>query len=362
MKNIPNEIYEKGKNLIIQEKFDDALDYFNDLHNKEKENAIYSNYIGIIYFLKEDYKKAADFFKKAIELDPNNWFSYHKLGQICTIKKIDTCAIKYFTETIDRNPKNINALINLAIIFQKENEDLAMELITSALTVEPLNLVANYLLGALYLKQKKYKKAENLLEKVVSENPSFLMGWYKLGLLYFSRNKMKKAIDSINNALRINEKPYLYNLLGLIFLRNFKLEEAANSFKEAIKLDPKDPSPWINLADAYFKGQKIESAKLCLKEALLVAKKNIHKLAIWINLANCYEQENILSNCLYCLNKAHDSGIEDVEESLEDFDIAESQMEFLHDISLKINDLRNRGITPKRPIDLSEKNDSNKSK
>ena len=92
-------VIEKGKDLIIREDYDKALEYFKDLSEKDKENPLYTNYIGIIYFLKEDFKSAADIFKQAIELDPNNWYPYQKLGQICTVKNIDSCAIKYFTET-----------------------------------------------------------------------------------------------------------------------------------------------------------------------------------------------------------------------------------------------------------------------
>lgn len=355
MQSTPSvDVLEKGKSLILQEKYDDALKYFKELSDKDNKNAIYSNYIGVIYFLKNDYKNAADSFKKAIELDPNNWYPYHKLGQICVVKKIDQCAIKYFTETIEKNPKNSYAFINLALIFRNEDENLTLDLIKSALGMDPLNLVGNYLLGTIYLKNKDYKNAENILTNITLQNPQFFMAWYKLAVLYFDRNKLKKAIGALDQALKISQKGFVYNLYGLVLVRKLKFEEAVSYFKEAIKLDPQDPSPWINLAMAYEKGKKIESSKLCLKEALKITKNESQNLAIWTNFANCYEQENRLPYALYCFQKAEEQSKNKEGEEIESYYESESKMEFIHKISQNIDRLKKMGITAQKPDDLDE--------
>jgi tetratricopeptide (TPR) repeat protein len=286
------DVYEKGKNLILQEKYDDALKYFEELSDKDKTNANYLNYLGIVYILKEDFKKAADSFKKAIEVDPDNWYPYQRLGQICTIKKIRKCAIDYFTQTIERDPSNLYSLVNLALIVQKENQETAKDLIQSALKVDPVNLIANYLMGTICIKSCDYEKAEQMLLNVTEKNPTFQMGWYKLGVLYFKKNKLKKAIEVLTNALTISKKTYILNLLGLIHLHKLKLKEAIAYYKESIKLDSKDPSAWINLADAYLKGNDAQSAIMILKEAFdLVIERDSEQdndklIAIWLNLAN----------------------------------------------------------------------------
>ena len=41
-------VFDKGKNFILQEKYDEALNYFGDLHEKDNSNADYLNYLGII--------------------------------------------------------------------------------------------------------------------------------------------------------------------------------------------------------------------------------------------------------------------------------------------------------------------------
>jgi len=349
-----NSIIEKGKNLILSEKYDEALKYFKDIYDKNKENVIYPNYIGLVYLLKEEFKNAADYFKKAIDVEPDNWYSYHKLGQICHIKKIEKCAIDYFTETIERNPKDIYAFINLALIFEKEDQDLSIELINSALEVDPLNLIANYLLGTIFLKQKDFKNAEKLLLNVTKKNSDFLMGWYKLGTLYFKMGKSKNAIETLSKALSISKKPYIYNLLGLISLQRFKLDEAVDYLKESIKLDPEDPSTWINLADAYQRGDKIDSAKLCLKEALKLTKNKDQEFSIWANYANCYEKEDKMNYCVYCLEQARECVTTNDSSKLEDFKEEESKMEYIHRISIALQNYEKEGHISRRPDDIDE--------
>ena len=348
---------EQGKKLILAEKYEEALSYFKNLDKKEK-NALYSNYIGVIYFLKEDYKNAAEYFKKAIDLEPDNWYPYQKLGQICTIKKIDECAINYFTETLDRNPKNLNALLNLAIIFQNQDKQLAKDLINNALSLDPLSNVGNYLLGSIYLKNKDYDNAEKFFHNVLLNNPRFTRAVYQLASLYFKTGKNRKAINVLTEALELDKKSYLFNLLGLIYLHKFKLEDAQQCFKNAIKIDPENINAWINLSDVYLKANNFESSKNCLKEALdLANKNNIEKsdakyLAIWINLSNCYENEGNLDFALYCLNNARKFYIDDSQNKLEDFQEDELKMEMLHKISLKIDAFLNNNITPRKPDEL----------
>ena len=219
-----NKVLAEGRNLILAEKYDEAISFFKDLHEKDKDNVIFPNYLGLIYLFKEEYKASADYFKKAIEIEPTNWYSYQQLGQICKVKKIDKCAIDYFTKTLEINPSNLKALLNLAMVVQEGSEEAAIELLNSALGVEPLNLVGNYLRANIYLKNKDFKNAIKLFNNVVINNPEFQIGWYKLGFTYFKKGKTKKAIDSLIKAAQISKKPYILNLIGIIHSYKMKLD------------------------------------------------------------------------------------------------------------------------------------------
>ncbi len=361
MASINEEMFLKGRDLILQENYDEAIQYFNDLQAKDKLNSDVLNYLGIIYVLKENYKEAADYFKKAIEINPDDWYPYQRLGQICSIKKIQKCATDYFTKTIERDPSNIYAIINLALILQRDNAEVAKNLIISALKIDPVHLIANYLMSTICINTCNYIEAEEILNNITEKNPSFLMGWYKLGVLYFKTNKLKKAIDVLEKAASISKKTYILNLLGLIYLHRLKLEEAVAYFKESIKIDPKDPSTWINLADAYFKGNDFKSSIMILKEALqLLADRhseadNEKQVVVWLNLANCYDKLEKDNFSLYCLEKAREYSMKGINLDLDLFEQDEPKMEMIRKISLSIENLKAKGVTEVYPDDLNMK-------
>lgn len=65
----------------------------------DANNATITNNLGVLYWAKEDYEKAAEYFKKAAELDPSDEINYN-LGVICIKKgKYEDAVTKFGTKT-----------------------------------------------------------------------------------------------------------------------------------------------------------------------------------------------------------------------------------------------------------------------
>lgn len=71
---------------VSHEKLDDALNIANAMVEKDPNNSYYIYVKGFILHHKKDYEKAAECFKKAIELDPTNAEAYSNLGLAYTIQ------------------------------------------------------------------------------------------------------------------------------------------------------------------------------------------------------------------------------------------------------------------------------------
>lgn len=57
--------------------------------------------------------------------------------------------------------------------------------------------------GRNYLKQGKYKEAEELFKKAIARKPGHYEAVYSLGLIYHMRNEQDKAIKYFKRAIRI---------------------------------------------------------------------------------------------------------------------------------------------------------------
>ena len=186
------------------------------------------------------------------------------------------------------------------------NYDSALKSLEKLLEINPKDAEAMSTLGYVhYLLDFRHMSKEEvmkLLKTAINFNKKLPLIWRYMGLINVSNNEFEKAIKNYKKAIKLDPTiKEVWHDMGLAHSYKKEYSDAINNFKEAIKYDAEDASPWINLADAYLKGNKTESAKLCLKEALQVSKKDNQIVVIWVNYANCYERENQLNYSLYCL-------------------------------------------------------------
>lgn len=109
-----------------ENKFDEAIIYYNRaLDNNKNYISAYYN-IAEIYKNKKDFDKAEKFYKKAIEISSDYIYPYYQIGNL---------------------------------YFDKEEYDTAIEWYKKALELEPNEEMINYYIGIAYKKLKKLKEA-----------------------------------------------------------------------------------------------------------------------------------------------------------------------------------------------------------
>jgi tetratricopeptide (TPR) repeat protein len=109
------------------------------------------------------------------------------------------------------------------------------------------------LLSSLYMKQKLFLKAENILRDLIKlehkKNPSTLSN---LGYCLFQQNQIKDAKIFYQNALRLDPKsPLRHSNLGQVLFALQEFDEAISCFLFAYKAKPKDTQTMFLLADTY---------------------------------------------------------------------------------------------------------------
>lgn len=89
IEKFPEHLYFFGNLIdyyVSNERLDDALALANTMVEKDPDNTYYVYVKGFIYHHMKNYKAAAENFKKAIELDPNNAEAYSNLGLAYSIQ------------------------------------------------------------------------------------------------------------------------------------------------------------------------------------------------------------------------------------------------------------------------------------
>lgn len=292
-KGANQEVIAIGKSIIAKDKnFLDIYPILADAYHKigDRENAIkyYFDYvliaqklndtkhlaaayisIGWFYHLDGEYKKAREFYDKALDLSRK---LKDKLNEAVALRKL--------------------AVWNI----DKNNYDLALELLTKSseinrsrqhLNAYRYNLACDYFDIGLVFSNKNdlitaeefYRKSRKLFEKVNLKNE--LSDYYfNLGELYSYEKQYDKALDFYLSGLKIDRnqgnKRNLasdYNMIGELYLEMDKFIEAESNFNQAlviseeIKSRPDIAGACYNLGILYKKLGKTHKCKEYLRRA-----------------------------------------------------------------------------------------------
>ncbi|HPS54834.1 MAG TPA: DNA-directed RNA polymerase subunit alpha C-terminal domain-containing protein, partial [Sedimentisphaerales bacterium] len=193
--------------------------------NFENVNAEYHYQLARLQESSGLYSKALDSFKKALELAPDDKKILFHLAYRCDLAGFEGDAIDYYKQLAKTAPVNVNALLNLAVLYEDVNEfDKASDCIETVLTHHP-----NHPRALLFdkdiessktmiydeEKEKKKSRKNQVLETPISD--------FELSVR--SRNCLRKMnIFTLGDLLNITEAELLsYKNFGETSLKEIKV-------------------------------------------------------------------------------------------------------------------------------------------
>ncbi len=246
-----DEILSKIYREFNEKRFDNVIELLKRVENKNgyKEFVIKIN--GDINFFNGDFKNAYENYSKLRKIP---WDVNLNLGLINLSEGKTEDAIKNF-ETILKQKINIKGSILYGAKYENKNKFLS----------------EIYLyLGALYKTLGKKESAVKAFEYSLKFNELNEMAFANLGDIFLNDNNYDEAIKYFNKAISIVEdnikKSFLYNDLGLSQLKKGLIQEAVESFKKAIILNPKNENAIYNLGIIYVRSGMEEKIKEDYKE------------------------------------------------------------------------------------------------
>jgi TolB-like protein/Tfp pilus assembly protein PilF len=158
------------------------------------------------YFLRGEYSKAYQSFKRALEINPKISTSYHVMGLFFRSLGLLHKAIEYFSRALEFDPFFLpsHSLRARCLIYTGELEK-AVIYIDKALEIEPNNFWSLLDYSILFVIKKKYDSAEELLARAERINPDYSTIQFYRALLFAAKGEKSKAL-----ALRKNGVVYAF--------------------------------------------------------------------------------------------------------------------------------------------------------
>ena len=140
-------------------------------------------------------------------------------------------------------------------------------------------------LGALYVEERHYEEAENLLLRAVALRPFWARPHYDLGQVYMRLGERDKGREVLERFARLEEEEKMIKSLeftllseaedarrhydlGVLYGQRRQFAKAAARYHRAIELDSTFAAAYVNLGNIYLRGEQFDAAQQLFAQAL----------------------------------------------------------------------------------------------
>ena len=255
--------YEKVKNLMKDQKYEEALEYIEKAGKHEKDYR-YHFYKGLVYKKLGNNKLAEVELKIASGLQENFSLSYFELGRLYLGNKEYEDAEDMFKRAIESDPEFSLPYIKLGDLYIETSRfEEAMEMYKKALEIDK-NLPDVYnRLGVVMNILQKFGEAEKYFKKAIEIFPKYRDALLNLSYTLTKRGKLFEAFQILNELEKdYPDDPVILNELGILMRELGLFEESVERLKKALEISEEDQNITVNLARSLMFVDKKEAIEL----------------------------------------------------------------------------------------------------
>ena len=217
-------------------------------------------------------QQAAVLYQQILASQPKHADANHLLGLIAHQCGNHEAAMQLVSTAATINPSNHIYLCNLGIIkiaLQQWSD--AITLLQGAIRLNPADVKAHTNLGVALEQKERFEEAVSSYENALAITPDDTEILIKLGNGYARLRRDEQATATLQRALQLNpESVETLNSLGILYKDIGQLDEAINYYRRAMNIAPERVEIHCNLAAALTSAAKLEEAERICKQALSI--------------------------------------------------------------------------------------------
>jgi predicted Zn-dependent protease len=158
---------------------------------------------------------------------------------------------------------------------KNEFKEKAISCYKAAVDLTPDSAPAMNNLAVMDIRDGKLAAAEELLNRSLKADDSMNVARYNLAEIYLRAGRMEEAIELLKENIEKSPRdPYTNYRLGMLYFTQKKNIEAEECFKKAISYKKDYFEPRLSLISLYLAANRIEDAKVLLKDSNLIFPEN----------------------------------------------------------------------------------------
>lgn len=251
--------YIKAKKSILEQRWNEAVSYFEKAIKKDPKSAHLNNEIAKAYVMAGDIEKAVVAARIAVEKEPKSIEYQFSLAEVLTSAKNFLEAKKTYMKVLELDPTHQRAGILVAMLDSEMGDDnKAIDGLTKLIRENPDNSIALFYRARIFIEKNKLEEAKADLEKCLQQRPSFVEAGTALGLILEKNNELDEAIQVYS---KIQGQGPFKKRLGFLHLQKNQLNEALEALSEYEESQPDDYTARVKVGLLHFELKNYEKAK-----------------------------------------------------------------------------------------------------
>lgn len=240
--------FNRGMDNMNNRNYEEALDCFDEALRIDNKFALVLLQKEQIFCFRQEFREAIRYFNEIIELNldqpsmmlelwVNKGICHRRIGE-------EENALKCYRKALEINPNDFDTWLNMGNVLTDLNRyDDALECLNSAIKLadeanyESAKMRCNK--GLVLGKLRRYNEAIEIIDEALEINPVYFPSWLARGLALKGLNKPRKAIECFDEVLRIkpNISLAIYEKANLLYDLG-ENREALKCFNILSRLDP----------------------------------------------------------------------------------------------------------------------------
>lgn len=279
-----------------------AITIFEGITQQDPENLLVQYQLGKLYLLTRQSKKAVKVFKKLIAKDSWNANYSYQLGLAYAQLKKRNLKMNNFINAYIKDSTHIKAIERLAMDFiLLRDQDSSNLFIEKGLQINPNHIQLNRMRTNNLFRQKKYKEAIAVLEKLDTLKPNEHYTKKMLGRTYYNLGELDKAKEYFELSEELDPDDFKsLTYLGHIYFKQKQYHKAMFKYSFAsFKAKRKRDEEYIGLAQVHYQLKEPEKAIKNFKKATQENTKNYKALYQLATLSDDYYKDKQIAYKLY---------------------------------------------------------------
>jgi len=254
--------------FLTEDKPEEAIELYKQYSTLEPHDFRPYRDLGSLYETTKQSELAEAAYRKAIELDPLEIPGYEDLaiflirkGRVAEVPAVLVAADKYASEYDDV----------LSTILGDMEDEIKLEDAERLATLEAprmkKSMWANLGLADIYVREKRYPQAVDLIKRAVQMDPEAFYPHYVLSTVYLKQSRLSDSLKSVDRALSINGNDgSAHYIRASVLARLGRKRDAMAALQKAIELE-EEALAWIVGDDDFKSLRSVPAFQKLLEQA-----------------------------------------------------------------------------------------------